>query len=106
MCLLLVLYDLIKIIVGLISIKNEKFEIKSDLVVNKKEKIYGSRISSPKPYRLIFANNGTYKIPYGQNCHWSKLFAFFDKNIREPIDINDNFNLIKHIAHIVLIVNS
>lgn len=93
-CLLLVSYDLIKIIVGLISIKNEKFEIKSDWVVNKKEKIYGSRISSPKPYRLIFANNGTYKIPYGQNYHWSNLFAFSDKNIYEHTDINDNFYLI------------
>lgn len=93
-CFLLISYDLIKIIVGLISIKNEKFEIKSDWVVNKKEKTYGSRISSPKPYRLIFANNGTYKIPYGQNYHWSNLFTFSDKNIYEHTDINDNFYLI------------
>ena len=93
-CLLLVSYDLIKIIVGLISIKNEKFQIISDWVVNKKEKIYGSRISSPKPYRLIFANNGIYKIPYGQNYHLSNLYAFPDKKIYEHTDINDNFYLI------------
>lgn len=93
-CFLLISYDLIKIIVGLISLKNKKIEILSDWVVDKKEKIYGSRISSPKPYRLIFANNGTYKIPYGQNYHWSNLFAFTDKNIYERTDINDNFYLI------------
>lgn len=93
-CLLLVSYDLTKIIVGLISIKNDKFEIISDWVINKKEKIYGSRISSPKPYRIIFANNGTYKIPYGRNYDWSKLFAFSDKNIYEHTDIGDNFYLI------------
>ena len=93
-CFLLISYDLIIIIIDLISIKNKKIEISSDWVVDKKEKIYGSRVSSPKPYRLIFANSGTYNIPYGENYRWSSLFSTSDKVLSEHTDINDEFYVI------------
>lgn len=91
---LIVLYDLITIIIGFLSIKKEKFEISSDWIVDKKDKVYGSRVSSPKPYRFVFANNGIYKIPYGENYRWSPTFTISDKNLYEHTTINDEFYLI------------
>ena len=93
-CFILISYDLITIIIGLMQIKNESFKITSNWVIEKKQKIYGSRTSSPKPYRLIFADKSTYKIPYGKNYCWSNLFAMDDKTLYNHTDINDNFYLI------------
>ena len=93
-CFLLGSYDLITIIIGIIAIKKQNFEIVSDWVIEKKQRIYGSRISRPKPYRLIFANSGTYNIPYGENYRWSSLFAISDKLLYELTDINDDFYII------------
>lgn len=93
-CFILVSYDLITIIIGLMQIKNESFKITSNWVIEKKQKIYGSRTSSPKPYRLIFADKSTYKIPYGKNYCWSNLFAMDDKTLYNHTDINDDFYII------------
>lgn len=93
-CFILSSYDLIIIIIGFLQTKNGNFKITSDYVVEKKQKIYGSRISNPKPYRLIFANNGTYNIPYGENYCWSSSFAISDKTLYERTNINDDFYII------------
>ena len=59
--------------------QKENYTITSDWVVDKKEKTYGTRVSTAKPYRLIFAKSGTYNIPCGENYRWAKLFATSDK---------------------------
>ena len=93
-CFMLVSYDIITTCVGFIQTKAKNFEIISSWVVNKKQKTYGTRTSSPKPYRLIFANNHTYKIPTGENYCWSSLFSMDDETLYKHTDINDDFYII------------
>lgn len=92
--LLLVSYETIKIIISLVQIKNEKFIIASDWVIEKKPRIYGSKTTITKPYRLIFANSGTYSIPYGKNYTWSCLRVTSDKTLYDYTEINDEFYII------------
>lgn len=91
---LAILYELVTIIIGFSSIKKEKIEISSDWIVDKKHRVYGSRVSDPKPYRFVFAKSGIYNIPYGENYRWSPTFTISDKNLYEHTTINDEFYLI------------
>lgn len=91
---LIALYDLFEIIYGFISIHRKNFDIRSDWVVNKKTKRYNTRLNTPKPYTLVFAHNGKYGIPYGENYRWSNLHSATDKIIYDSTCLNDEFYLI------------
>ena len=87
-------YDLLNIIIGLISIHCSNINITSDWVINKETKHYSTRLNTPKPYTLVFAHGGKYGIPYGKNYRWSNLYSSTDKIIYESTSLNDEFYLI------------
>ena len=82
-------------IAGIIKSKNGNFLVEIDWVTEKKPKRYGGKYSRYRPNTLIFARNGKFFIPEGENNAWSKLYAMDDDSIYHSADINDDFYIIK-----------
>lgn len=91
---LLFVYEFVRVLVALRRIRQGCFSINSDWVVDKIPGRCGTRVSSPKPYVLIFAKSGRYRIPYGDNYGVSSEYPTADKDIYETTALKDEFYVI------------
>ncbi len=89
-----ILYELITTVICLRLIKKESFTITLDHVIEKKDKRKGTRFTTAKPYRLVFAKSGTYSLPYGKLYYWSDMFATTGRTLYEFTEINEEFYVI------------
>ncbi|MBR3594391.1 MAG: hypothetical protein IKL44_06950 [Clostridia bacterium] len=88
--------EMIGSIAGIIKSKNGNFLVEIDWVTGKKPKRSGNgKLNNYRPNTLIFARNGKFFIPEGENNAWSKLYAMDDNSIYHSTDINDDFYIIK-----------
>ena len=88
------IYLLLCTIVPLCKIKN--FTISSDFVINKitKREVRPGALYFPRPYTLVFAVSGKYRISPQKNYKWSNVFAMWDKKVFDHTDLNDDFYVI------------
>lgn len=94
----LIIYAIVNIIKSLYLSSKNKYEIITDWVVNKLPKQWFPNGTLNaffyRPYTLVFAKNGKYRIPSYINYKWSDWFSMQDINVYEGTSLNDEFYIV------------
>ena len=97
--------NIIKTIFILKAVANNKFILKSDFVTAKTHKISGKRYVLNRPYTLVFANSGNYRILNGTYYKWSKQHTMSERKVYDSTALNDEFYVIATKKGVVLAYN-
>ena len=99
-CSIIFFYNIYTVISSLFLISKNKYEITVDWTTDKlpyRHSIYIGSIDSGylfRPYTLVFAKSGKYRISPNENYKWSDLFAMRDKNVYESTSLGDEFYVV------------
>ena len=86
--------NIVKIVSILNAVSNNKFILRSDFVTNKLYKKIGRRYTVGRPYTLVFANNGNYRVLNGTYYKWSKQHTMSERKVYDSTDLRDEFYVI------------
>ena len=94
----LIIYDIVNIIKLLYLSSKNKYEITIDWVVDKLPKQWFPNGTLNaffyRPYTLVFAKSGNYRIPNYINYKWSDWFSMQDINVYERTSLNNEFYIV------------
>lgn len=94
----LIIYNIVNIIKLLYLSSKNKYEITTDWVVDKLPKQWFPNGTLNaffyRPYTLVFAKSGKYRIPSFINYKWSDWFSMQDINVYEGTSLNDEFYIV------------
>lgn len=94
----LIIYNIVNIIKSLYLSSKNKYEITIDWVVGKLPKQWfpSGTLNAFffRPYTLVFAKSGKYRIPGYINYKWSDWFSMQDINVYERTSLNDEFYIV------------
>ena len=84
------------LIIAVICIHNDKFEIFTDKLIGLEDEIYTffRRSYRPTRYTLHFVSGYKYEIPKGINYKWSSMYEMEDDGVFRSSDVGDLFYLI------------
>ena len=97
--------NIVKIVSILNAVSNNKFILRSDFVTEKFYKISGKRYVLNRPYTLVFANSGNYRILNGTYYKWSKQHTMSERKVYDSTALNDDFYIITIKKDVVLAYN-